>query len=70
MTKYAGPVRTYGGLAEGKKLIDEIMADADELILEAPWEFEYYNMVMSAKMIIEGACERKESIGAHYVINE
>ena len=70
MTKYAGPVRTYGGLAESKAIIDQIMADADELILEAPWEFEYYNMVMSAKMVIEGACERKESIGAHYVINE
>ena len=70
MTKYTGPVRTYSGLAEGKKIIDEIMANADELILEAPWEFEYYNMVMSAKMIVEGACERKESIGAHYVINE
>lgn len=67
VTEYAGPVRTKAGLEEGRRLIGNIAADADMLALSAEEDYEYYNMVMSAKMIIDGASERKDSIGAHYI---
>ena len=67
VSEYANAVRTRKGLAEGKKLMDEISAKADKLKLVNPEDYDYYNMVCTAKMILDGANERKESIGAHYI---
>lgn len=70
VTKYAGPVRTPLGMAEGKRIIDGLIAEADGFKLETETDFCYYNMLSCAKMIIEGAIARKESIGAHYIVED
>jgi L-aspartate oxidase len=70
VTKYAGPVRTPLGMAEGKRIIDGLIAEADGFKLTTETDFCYYNMLSCAKMIIEGAIARKESIGAHYIVED
>ena len=67
VSEYANAVRTRKGLIKGKKLIDEISEKADKIKLVNPKDYDYYNMVCTAKMILDGANERKESIGAHYI---
>lgn len=70
VTKYAGPVRTPLGMAEGKRIVDGLVKEADELKLTTETDFCYYNMLSCAKMILEGAIARKESIGAHYIVED
>lgn len=70
VTKYAGPVRTPNGMAEGKRIIDELFAEAQNYKLTTETHFCYYNMLSCAKMILDGAIARKESIGAHYVVED
>ena len=70
VSEYAGPVRTPSGLKTGAKIIGDMMNEADALVLENENEFEYYNMVLTAKLIIDGALKRKESIGAHYIAED
>ncbi len=67
VSTYANAVRTRQGLAKGKELIDDISAKADKLKLVTQEDYDYYNMVCTAKMILDGANNRKESIGAHYI---
>jgi len=70
VTKYAGPVRTPNGMAEGKRIIDSLIAEAETYTLENDIDFCYYNMLSCARMIIDGAVARKESIGAHYIVED
>ena len=70
VTKYAGPVRTPKGMVEGKRIIDELFAEAQHYKLTKEIDFCYYNMLSCAKMILDGAIARKESIGAHYVVED
>ena len=44
--------------------------EAAGAVLTEKYELEYFNMVSTAKMIIDGALARKESIGAHYIAKE
>ena len=67
VSEYANAVRTRKGLAKGKQLMDKISEKADKIKLVDPKDYDYYNMVCTAKMILDGANERKESIGAHYI---
>ncbi len=70
VTKYAGPVRTPKTMAEGKRIIDELFLEAQNYKLTKETDFCYYNMLSCAKMIMDGAIARKESIGAHYVVED
>ena len=70
VSKYAGAVRTESGMEKGAKLIGELFDEAQSATLTERYELEYYNMVSTAKMIIDGALARKESIGAHYIAKE
>ena len=67
VSEYANAVRTKEGLAEGKRLIDNLYNSADKLKLTTQKDYDYYNMLSTAKMILDGANERKVSIGAHYI---
>ena len=67
VSEYANAVRTRKGLIKGKQLMDKISEKADKIKLVNPKDYDYYNMVCTAKMILDGANERKESIGAHYI---
>lgn len=70
VTKYAGPVRTPEGMAEGKRIIDELFEKEQSVKLTKEIDFYYYNMLSCAKMILDGAIARKESIGAHYIVED
>ncbi len=70
VTKYAGPVRTLSGMTEGKRIIDGLFEEAQKYKLVKEADFCYYNMLSCAKMILDGAIARKESIGAHYVVED
>lgn len=70
VTKYAGPVRTPKGMAEGKRIIDELFEKEQHVKLTRETDFYYYNMLSCAKMILDGAIARKESIGAHYIVED
>lgn len=69
MSKYAGAVRTHSGLEIAKKELEAIGAVLYEALLDEPYEFKIYNMYMNASAIVSGAIARKESVGAHYIVD-
>ncbi len=70
MTEFAGPVRTDRGLAEAAGKIYRIYKKLQGIKLVTTEQFELYNMTSNAYKILTDALARKESIGAHYIINE
>lgn len=70
VSKYAGPVRTESGMNKGARLIGELYDEAESAVMTEQYELEYLNMASVAKMVIDGAVARKESIGAHYIAKE
>lgn len=70
MTKYAGPVRTKEGLAKLSKWLLKTEKELEGYEIEDIYEAELYNMCHVARLVAEGAINRKESIGAHYLVGE
>lgn len=70
MTEFAGPIRTEKGLAEGAGRVYRIYNKLRDVKLEKNEEYELYNMTENAYKILTDALARKESIGAHYIIND
>lgn len=70
MTQYVGPIRNSAGLLKAKESIELINTEAESFKLCDSYEFELYNMGQVASMIIDGAIARKESVGAHYMVDE
>ena len=69
MTDYAGPVRTKAGLDKLSRSLEHIAEEIETYEIEDGYETELYNMCKVAQLITEGAINRKESIGAHYISN-
>ncbi len=70
MTEYAGPVRTEKGLIKLKSSLAKIATELENYEIEDGYETELYNMCRVAQLITDGAINRKESIGAHYLLHE
>ena len=70
VTKYAGPVRTPSGMAKGQETVNKLIEEVANSDICTELGFKYYNMLSCAKMIFDGAVARKESIGAHYVVED
>ena len=70
MSKYVGAVRTPSGLAEANKIVGEIFARIENIRIYNTDEYELYNMCQVALTVIRSAIDRKESIGAHYIVND
>ncbi|MEG2117923.1 MAG: FAD-binding protein, partial [Clostridia bacterium] len=70
MSEYVGAVRYVSKLEEAKKLLAEYSDIFDKAILQLPYEFKIFNMLTNAILIVDGALSRKQSIGAHYIIND
>ena len=68
MTSDANAVRTPKGLCHGKDFVDSLIAELDSMKLSTKAGYELYSMAMAADYILTGAIERKESVGAHYVV--
>jgi aspartate oxidase len=70
MSSYVGPIRTPKGLrlaAEELKTLADQVADAQ---LTLPYEFKVYNMLEVSQKVVEAAIARKESVGAHYLVDD
>lgn len=70
MSKYAGPIRTTKGLKIALEIITSIYDDIKNALLTCPDDFKIFNMCQVSLMIISAALERKESVGAHYVVED
>ncbi len=68
MTADANAVRTPKGLAHGMEFISALIAELDDTKLTTRAGYELYSMASAADYIITGAINRKESVGAHYVV--
>ncbi len=69
LTKYAGVVRHSKELEAGAQIIEELLEKYRPLCLNTKDAYEICNMAQTAKMIFDAACARKESIGAHYIVD-
>ncbi len=70
MTEYAGAVRTVCGLEKAEKRVSEVLETLERACLTDVHEYELYNAAENCAYILRGALERKESVGAHYVVPE
>lgn len=70
MTNDVGALRTFSGLSRAEKRIREIIREIEGVSLTYSEEFELYNMAQNAADIIRAASSRKESAGAHFIIND
>ncbi len=70
MTDKVGAVRVRSTLLEAKDTIDDIYDEIKQKHLSTPKEYELYSLVEVAELIITHALGRKESIGAHYIVEE
>ena len=69
MEKYVGIVRTIDGLEIAKKIIDKHFKNLSKTLVHSHYYYETLNMATTAKLIIEAAINRKESVGCHYRVN-
>jgi L-aspartate oxidase len=70
MSEYVGAVRTPNGLNKALEIIKETYTHLESSHLVKPYDFKVYNMCQTALAIINGAINRKESIGAHYIVED
>ncbi len=69
LTEHAGAVRHSKGLETGARIVGEIFEKYQTLCLNSKEAYEICNMAETAQMIFSAACARKESIGAHYLVD-
>lgn len=69
LTKYAGAIRHSKDLEIGRQIVENIFEKYEILCLERKEAYEICNMAQTAKMIFDAACARKESVGAHYIVD-
>jgi L-aspartate oxidase len=67
MTAYANAVRRRADLERGAAQLCEMLAWLDRAGLGSQAAWRAYNMAQTALTVFEGAIERTESVGAHYL---
>ena len=70
MIKYCGIVRCGENLSYGIRKVGDILAELENMQLCSIRKMELYNMAMVALNVLKSADARKESVGAHYRIDE
>ncbi len=70
MTEKVGAIRTRSGLYDAKNTIDNIYEEISSCHFSTPKHYELYSLIEVAQLIIKHALGRKESIGAHYIVEE
>ena len=69
LTVNAGAVRHSKDLEAGTHIVGKIFEKYQALCLNSKEAYEICNMAETAQMIFSAACARKESIGAHYLVD-
>ncbi len=70
MTEYAGPERSFSGMAKGISVLETLEEQLDCAFLNSPFQYKVYNMLQNGLAVLRSAVSRKESVGAHYIIGE
>lgn len=70
MADYANAVRRPSGLKKGLSIIRELKAKYDGIALTSKEAYEVCNMTVTAELVFEAAIARKESVGAHYIVED
>ncbi|ERJ13701.1 L-aspartate oxidase [Haloplasma contractile] len=69
MDRYVGIVRTDKGLKLAQDIVDDIYYDLKKDPRKTSEYYEVFNMSTIAKLVIDSAVRRKESIGCHFRVN-
>lgn len=69
MTEYAGPERSFEGMLQGISILEELEEQFEDSCLTAQYHFKISNMLQNALAILKAAYARKESVGAHYIVD-
>lgn len=70
MSTYAGPERSFKGLEKAISKFMDLEEQLDHTYLATPYHYKVYNMLQNGLKIVKAAFDRKESVGAHYIIEE
>lgn len=70
MVKYCGIVRNGEDMRHGKKRVEEILLSVENACLKSVRDMELYNIAEVAQQVLQSACDRKDSVGAHYRIDQ
>lgn len=69
MTEYAGPERSFSGMQKGISILLDLEEQLNNTFLASQYHFKVYNMMQNALSILTSAYNRKESVGAHYIVD-
>lgn len=69
MTRDVAAIRTMAGLARARDEVGAIRDLLQTCALKGRQHYALYGMAQTAMMVIEGALARKESVGAHYLVD-
>ena len=70
VTKFANAVRRPAGLSEGLSVVEKIAEKYDGAHLDTKDAYRACNMALAAVEIFKAAIARRESIGAHYIVED
>lgn len=70
MQTCAGAERRVSELEYAKEELKKIHEVLDNAVLRVSHDFRVYNMLTVAEMVIEGALNRRTSVGSHYILEE
>jgi len=68
LTEHFGAVRNAEGMNKALEILKALYNKYDHVTLSTPFQMEVCNMTETALMIARGAVNRKESVGAHYLV--
>ena len=66
----AGAIRTEKGLLTAKEKIAEMLDTLGDCVLLNDEEADLYAMLFVSALVVDAALQRKESVGAHYLVSE
>ena len=69
MSTCAGAIRHSNNLLRAKNELNELVQTLDSTSMSLPYEFKVYNMLQISKDVVESAIARKDSVGAHYLVD-
>ena len=69
MTRDVAAIRTTAGLTRAMNQLNEIADSLAHTALKCQADYALYSMVQTASLIVIGALARKESVGAHYLVD-
>ncbi|MFA6730847.1 MAG: L-aspartate oxidase [Eubacteriales bacterium] len=67
---YAGAIRKVSGLEKAESALEPMREAFGKAELRTVYGFKVFNMLSISSLIIDGAKNRRQSVGAHYILEE